>query len=85
VKAISLALLQYPILNATVNENVTEMTYHANHNIGIAIDTPKGLLVPVIREIQNKSIIEIAKDIHILQVCSNFFNVFSRLMYQAWY
>lgn len=67
IKATSLALAQFPILNATVNSDVTEMTYHENHNIGIAMDTPKGLVVPVIRQVQKKSIFEIAQELVSLQ------------------
>lgn len=70
IKATSMALLQFPMLNATVNAEVTEMTYHANHNIGIAMDTPKGLVVPVIKQVQNKSIFEIAIALSQLQVMS---------------
>jgi 2-oxoisovalerate dehydrogenase E2 component (dihydrolipoyl transacylase) len=47
---------------------VTELTYHGNHNIGIAMDTPKGLVVPVIKAVQNKSIVEIATELNKLQV-----------------
>jgi len=67
IKATSLALLQFPMLNATVNSDVTEMIYHGNQNIGIAMDTPKGLIVPVIRAVQLKSIVEIAAELNTLQ------------------
>lgn len=67
IKATSLALLDYPILNSTVSADVSEMTYHANHNIGIAMDTPKGLVVPVIKQVQLKSIMEIARELIDLQ------------------
>jgi 2-oxoisovalerate dehydrogenase E2 component (dihydrolipoyl transacylase) len=67
VKAASLALLQYPQLNATVNADVTEITHHANHNIGVAVDTSKGLVVPVIKQVQRKSLAEIAEELSILQ------------------
>lgn len=67
IKATSLALLQYPMLNATVNGDVTEMIHHHNHNIGVAMDTPKGLVVPVIKHVQNKSIVEIARELNQLQ------------------
>lgn len=67
LKATSLALKQFPHLNATVNADCTEMIYHANHNIGVAMDTPKGLIVPVVKAIQNKSILEIAQELQSLQ------------------
>ena len=67
IKATSLALLQFPMLNATVNNDCSEMTYHSSHNIGIAMDTANGLVVPVIRSVQNKSIFEIARELNALQ------------------
>jgi 2-oxoisovalerate dehydrogenase E2 component (dihydrolipoyl transacylase) len=76
LKATSLALLQFPQLNSTVNADCTELTYHANHNIGVAVDTPKGLVVPVIKEIQKKSIFEIAVALGELQVLSFFLSFF---------
>lgn len=67
IKAASMALSQYPQLNATVNADVTEMTYHGNHNIGVAMDTPKGLVVPVLKAVQSKTIVEIATELTALQ------------------
>ncbi len=67
IKAASMALDQYPMLNATVSADVTSMTYHANHNIGVAVDTPQGLVVPVIKSVQSKSIFEIAQEMSHLQ------------------
>jgi 2-oxoisovalerate dehydrogenase E2 component (dihydrolipoyl transacylase) len=67
IKATSLALAQYPVLNTTVNKDCSEMTYHGNHNIGVAMDTSKGLIVPVIKGVQNMSIYEIAKELSVLQ------------------
>jgi 2-oxoisovalerate dehydrogenase E2 component (dihydrolipoyl transacylase) len=67
IKACSLALKQYPQLNATINAEATELTIHANHNIGIAMDTPKGLIVPVVKGVQDMSIIDIAAELNRLQ------------------
>jgi 2-oxoisovalerate dehydrogenase E2 component (dihydrolipoyl transacylase) len=67
MKAVSLALSHYPALNATVSSDATEMTLHSSHNLGIAMDTPKGLVVPVVRNIQDKSISSIAAELDILQ------------------
>jgi 2-oxoisovalerate dehydrogenase E2 component (dihydrolipoyl transacylase) len=67
IKATSLALKQFPMLNASVNADVTEVTHHVNHNIGVAVDTQKGLIVAVIKEVQNKSIFEIAAALNQLQ------------------
>lgn len=70
IKAASLALLHYPMLNATVSPDASEMIHHANHNIGIAMDTSKGLVVPVIKGCQNKSVFDIANDLNALQTAA---------------
>jgi 2-oxoisovalerate dehydrogenase E2 component (dihydrolipoyl transacylase) len=62
IKCMSLALTQYPILNAKVEEN--GLRYRSSHNIGIAMDTPNGLLVPNIKNVQDKTIFQIASEIH---------------------
>lgn len=52
IKALSLALLQYPVLNSHVDEACTTMTYKYSHNIGVAMDTPEGLIVPNIKGVE---------------------------------
>jgi 2-oxoisovalerate dehydrogenase E2 component (dihydrolipoyl transacylase) len=71
IKAASMALLQFPQLNATINSEVTEVTHHGNHNFGIAMDTPKGLIVPVVKQVQNMSVVEIARELAYLQDCAS--------------
>lgn len=61
IKALSLAIKQYPILNSQVNEDCTQLHYLASHNIGMAVDSPAGLLVPNIKNVQDLSIINIAE------------------------
>jgi len=64
LKATSLALLEYPMLNATVDDSeCTSFTYRADHNISIAVDTPNGLIVPNVKKVQIKSILQIAQDL----------------------
>ena len=63
IKALSLALKEFPLMNAQVNEDCTEITYFDDHNIGMAVDTKIGLLVPNIKQVQNKSIIEVANEV----------------------
>ncbi|MGP9801068.1 dihydrolipoyllysine-residue acetyltransferase [Rheinheimera sp. NSM] len=63
VKALSLAINQFPVMNAKVNQDCTELTYFDDHNIGIAVDSKIGLLVPNIKGCQRKSIIDIANDL----------------------
>ncbi|KAI8773977.1 lipoamide acyltransferase component of branched-chain alpha-keto acid dehydrogenase cmplx mito [Biomphalaria glabrata] len=67
IKAASLALLKYPVLNSSLDEACENLTYKASHNIGIAMDTPEGLLVPSIKNVQNLSIFDIASELNRLQ------------------
>nr|ACX47992.1 transacylase [Naegleria gruberi] len=67
IKAVSLALKEYPILNSSLTEDESEIIYKGDHNIGVAMDTPNGLLVPNIKSVQNKSILEIAAELNRLQ------------------
>ncbi|XP_038167305.1 lipoamide acyltransferase component of branched-chain alpha-keto acid dehydrogenase complex, mitochondrial [Arvicola amphibius] len=67
LKAASLGLLQFPILNASVDENCQSITYKASHNIGIAMDTELGLIVPNVKNVQVRSVFEIALELNRLQ------------------
>lgn len=66
VKAVSLALNEFPILNARVDTSVPEkpkLIMRSKHNIGIAMDTPNGLVVPNIKDVASRSIFDIAAEI----------------------
>lgn len=63
MKAMSLAISEFPILNSQVNADCSELTYKARHNIGMAVDSKMGLLVPNVKDVQDKSILEIAAEI----------------------
>jgi 2-oxoisovalerate dehydrogenase E2 component (dihydrolipoyl transacylase) len=69
IKAFSIALLDFPIFNAHVSSEMdsqgylAEYTLKSEHNISLAMDTPDGLIVPNIKGIQNKSILQINADI----------------------
>ena len=67
IKALSLALRSYPQLNAHTNSDCTAVTHRAHHNVGIAMDTPKGLLVPNIKQVQSLSVVDIARELQRLQ------------------
>ncbi|KAJ0179945.1 hypothetical protein K1T71_004536 [Dendrolimus kikuchii] len=67
IKAASLGLSFLPILNSSLDKTCENIIYKASHNIGIAMDTPNGLVVPVIKNIQNKTILEIALELNKLQ------------------
>jgi len=63
MKAMSLALKEFPVINSQVNDDCTELTYFNDHNIGMAVDSKVGLLVPNVKQVQTKSILDLATDI----------------------
>jgi pyruvate dehydrogenase E2 component (dihydrolipoamide acetyltransferase) len=63
VKAVANALHDYPALNASLDDEAQEIVYHSRYDIGIAVDTPAGLVVPVVRDAGVRSLREIAVDI----------------------
>jgi pyruvate/2-oxoglutarate dehydrogenase complex dihydrolipoamide acyltransferase (E2) component len=63
VKALASALKQHPIVNASIDEAANEIVYKEYVNIGIAVDTEKGLVVPVLRDADRKNIPQIAREI----------------------
>ncbi len=66
VKACAIALKKMPEFNAHFDEAKNEIVLKKRFNIGIAVDTPDGLMVPVIKDVERKSIISIAKEIEAL-------------------
>ncbi|EKG19405.1 Biotin/lipoyl attachment [Macrophomina phaseolina MS6] len=67
VKAVSLALTNHPILNAhldtSTNPEKPRLIHKSQHDIGIAVDSPAGLVVPVIRHVQSHSIASLSGEI----------------------
>lgn len=67
IKAVSLALNQFPLLNArldlTTDSKKPQLVHRSVHNIGIAMDTPNGLIVPVIKAVNARSITSIAEEL----------------------
>src|SRR5690625_907896 len=64
VKALISASKKYPILNAAVDDETDEIIHKHYYNIGIAADTDRGLLVPVVKDADRKSLFEISSDIN---------------------
>ncbi|WOC13687.1 2-oxoglutarate dehydrogenase, E2 component, dihydrolipoamide succinyltransferase [Gordonia sp. MP11Mi] len=62
-KAVVEALKVHPNVNASINEDAKEITYHANVHLGIAVDTPQGLLSPVIHNADDLSLAGLARAI----------------------
>ena len=61
VKAATYALKRYPILNASVDGN--DIVYHGYFDIGIAVSSPRGLVVPILRNVDQMTLAEIEKQI----------------------
>ncbi|KAL2178540.1 2-oxoacid dehydrogenases acyltransferase-domain-containing protein [Thermothelomyces heterothallicus CBS 202.75] len=80
IKAVSMALYKFPILNARVDVDGTgngngngkpALVFRSQHNIGVAMDTPSGLLVPVIKNVGSLNILDIAAELARLQGLAN--------------
>lgn len=63
VKAIASSLKLHPVINASIDLEANETIYKEYVNIGIAVDTDKGLVVPVLRDADRKSIPQIAREL----------------------
>lgn len=64
VKALTSALREYPALNTSLDDATNEIIHKHYYNIGIAADTDKGLLVPVVKDADRKSIFTISQEIN---------------------
>jgi pyruvate dehydrogenase E2 component (dihydrolipoamide acetyltransferase) len=63
IKAVSLSLRQHPAINSTIDMEKGEIVYRDYVNVGLAVDTPRGLVVPVLRDCDQLSIPQIAQAI----------------------
>jgi len=63
IKAVYHALTEYPMLNASLDEEREEIVIKKYFSIGVAVDTPEGLMVPVIRDAVKKTIHELAAEL----------------------
>jgi pyruvate dehydrogenase E2 component (dihydrolipoamide acetyltransferase) len=63
MKAMVAALRPFPILNSSLDEEKNELVYKHYFNIGLSIQTDEGLTAPVVKDVANKSILELARDI----------------------
>jgi pyruvate dehydrogenase E2 component (dihydrolipoamide acetyltransferase) len=61
IKAVSLSLRQHPMVNASIDLEKGEIVYKDYVNIGLAVDTPRGLVVPVLRDCDRLAIPQIAQ------------------------
>lgn len=63
VKAVVAALKKFPVLNSALDESTNELVTRRYYHIGIAASTDQGLMVPVVKDADKKSILEIAREI----------------------
>lgn len=66
IKAVQHALAEHPLLNASVDDENGEIILKKYCNMGFAVDTPEGLIVPVVKDVEKKSIIVLAKELQCL-------------------
>ena len=63
MKAVVSALKEYPVFNSSLDETGEHLILKKYFNIGIAVDTPNGLVVPVIKDVDRKNLRELAKEL----------------------
>lgn len=63
LKVVAAALKVFPRFNASVDMSGREIVYKKYYNIGVAVDTERGLLVPVVRDVDRKNIVQIAVEL----------------------
>jgi len=66
MKALVVTCREFPNFNSSIDDQAGEMVFKHSYNVGFAADTPEGLLVPVVKDVEHKSILEIAHDISTL-------------------
>ena len=63
MKALIATMREFPMFNASIDDAASEIVYKKYFNLGFAADTPNGLVVPVIKNADSKSIVELSKEI----------------------
>ncbi len=63
LKAVANVLKKHPAFNASLDEVASEIVFKEYFHLGLAVDTEAGLLVPVIRDVDKKDLVQISKDI----------------------
>ncbi|MGD9953161.1 MAG: dihydrolipoyllysine-residue acetyltransferase [Burkholderiales bacterium] len=63
IKACVTALRQHPVFNASLDRGGESLVIKKYYNIGVAVDTPEGLVVPVVRDADRKGVFDVAKEL----------------------
>jgi pyruvate dehydrogenase E2 component (dihydrolipoamide acetyltransferase) len=66
LKVLGSALKRFPQFNASLDMATEEVVYKEYYNIGVAVDTERGLLVPVVKDVTSKNISELAGDLNVI-------------------
>lgn len=66
MKALIATMREFPMFNASIDDQAGEIVYKQYFNIGFAADTPNGLLVPVVKDADRKTVLQISQDIQVL-------------------
>ena len=66
LKAVATALRRHPLLNASLEDKTEEVVYKEYVHLGVAVDTPRGLVVPKLRDVDRKGIAQIAAELVVL-------------------
>lgn len=64
MKALIATVREFPMFNASIDDAAQEIVYKKHFNIGFAADTPNGLLVPVIKDADHKTIVQLSREIN---------------------
>ncbi len=64
LKSVAAALRDHPILNAELDEDAGEILYREYYDVGVAVATDDGLVVPVVRDVDDKRILEVAAEVN---------------------
>ncbi len=66
LKAVVVALKKYPVFNASLDDLTQEIIYKDYYHLGVAVDTEFGLIVPVLKDVDKKNLLEISKELESL-------------------
>jgi pyruvate dehydrogenase E2 component (dihydrolipoamide acetyltransferase) len=64
LRAVAATLKLHPMFNASINDATGEVVYKQYYHIGIAVDTEHGLMVPVLRDVDKKSLFQLSVEVH---------------------
>lgn len=67
IRALSLTIKQYPLINSSLDAEEKKLFIHKHHNVGIAVSTKAGLIVPVMKNVESMGIEELARAFDVLK------------------